>query len=111
MSGLRAGARPLLKCVLGLPSGVHEVSRLTARWAQQAELLETGRTLHGTEPGGEPLFQLGAGALGYLDGVDLHDGHGASLCGTHRADPMAAGATDLRWRRAVASGLRGSPAI
>src|SRR5205823_4512381 len=59
----RAALRPRLVVLLGLPLRVHEVARLAGNRAQQLEAEEARLLIDRVHPGGEPLFQLGAGAL------------------------------------------------
>ena len=72
----RLAVAPLLERLLRLPTGEHEVAVVAGDGAEQHELLETGLLVDGAGAGGETGFELVALALGDLDGVDLHDGHG-----------------------------------
>src|SRR3954469_10739884 len=70
---------PGLDMLLGLPLRVDEVARLAGRRAQQLEAQEARLALDRAQSCAEAALQLGAGALGDLDCVDLHDCHAPTL--------------------------------
>src|SRR5215217_2672067 len=75
----RGAGCPSLVGLFGLPLRVHEVALVTGNRTQQLEAEETGLSVDRVQPGGEPLLQLGSGAFGNFDRVDLHHCHGPSL--------------------------------
>ncbi len=61
------------------PVGDHEVAVVAGDRSQQLEAEEARSAVDGAGARGEPSLQLRAGLGWHGDGVDLHDGHGASL--------------------------------
>src|SRR4029434_9811699 len=78
------------------PTGDHQPGRALVGRAEQLEALEAVLVVHGAGPGGEPLAQLVAGALGHGDGVDLDDGHPDIM-------PGSAAAAKSSWSRRLST--------
>src|SRR5690606_31905984 len=81
----RGALCPRLKVLFGLPLRVDEVAVVAGDRAKQLESEEAGLIVDGVQSGGEPLLELGAGALGDLDRVDLHNSHAPRVL--TRGDP------------------------
>lgn len=68
---------PVLERLLGFPAGQDEVPLVASDRTQQHELLEARLLVDRPGTGGKTLLEFRTGTLGDLDGIDLHDGHGA----------------------------------
>lgn len=78
---------PGLECLVGFPLGYNEIAIFAFDRAQQLETEETWLIVDRVGAMREALLQLRSGALGYLDCIDFHDGHGARL--PRRQTPLA----------------------
>ena len=78
--GFTGGAvTPIGERLLGLPLGHHEVAALTGGGAEELESEKARGVLDCVSACCETLLQFGAGALGDLDCIDLHDCHASDI--------------------------------